>query len=331
MTERLPPVHGKSSAWDRIVIDGDSIGGVGPEPHITVKVSGFVGRKIDVQKTDGEDDGTLADKGIDSSTPTIEIVALPGENENGDAYRDLVWSVLKKHDPTRPGFTATAVSVVYPSLNACGINDIVIRKIHLPEPIGGGMLRFRIECLKWSEKPEEKTEEETTTATEEVQKGLSDDGTKWTIRDGENPSLVAEALTEDATRYTELFSANPQKPTEAVSYGRNFKVFSTGEVLNLPESWHKEPGTVIGLLTTSSGASGATITTPAEAEEEEAAAADSSLAHEAGNVIGRGLAWFSSALGGGKQRETTQRDKDTWGTPPADTSNTETAGESWAD
>lgn len=328
--ERLPAASGKTSAWDRIVIGGDQIGGVGPEPHITVKVSGFVGRQIDVQKTDGEDDGTLADKGLELSTPRIEIIALDGVNDEGDAYRDLVWSVLKKYQPTRPGFTATSVSVVYPSLNACGINDVVIKKIHLPVPVGGGRLQFVIECLKWSSDAKDKTEEEAAAETENVPQGLSDDGTKWTVRDGENPSLIATALVDDATRYTELLTANPQKPTEQLSYGRNFKVFVTGEVLNLPESWHKEPGTVVGLLTTSSGATGS-VSTPADQEAEaEATATNQSAAQRAGNVIGNGLNWFSNALGGGEQQETPgQAWQDLWGTPPSDASNTEAAGDSW--
>lgn len=325
--ERLPPVHGKVSAWDRIVIDGAQIGGTGQEPHITVKVTAFVGRKIDKQKKDGEDEATMADKGIDPSQIRIEIVSLPGTNQDGDAYHDLVWSALKKHNPTRPGFTATAVPIVYPSLNASGINTLVIQKLHVPEPIGGGRLRFVVDCLKWSDFGKSKGDDDG----EPGPGGLSDDGTKWTVRDGEYPGLIAEALVDDASRYTELFAANPQKPTEQLSYGRNFKVFITGETLNLPESWHKEPGTVIGLLTTSSGTSGATKTPEEVAEEEEGTYTQQS-AREAGNVIGRGLNWFSNALGGGEQQDTPGSAwTDRWGTPPSDKSNTEEAGSSWFD
>lgn len=158
--EKLPPVNGKSSAWDRIVLNGEQIGGIGLEPHIKVKVAGFVGRKFDEQKADGEDEATLADKGIDLSKPRIEIIAMADETSEGQAYRDLVWSVLKKYDPTRGGFTATAIPVVYPSLNACGINEIVIQRVQLPEPIGGGSLRFVVECLKYAPAPKPKTKQQ---------------------------------------------------------------------------------------------------------------------------------------------------------------------------
>jgi hypothetical protein len=137
-------------------LDGQPIGGSGSEPGIKIRVSGFVGRAIDVQKTDGEDEGTLADKGIEQAKPRIEIEALPGVDENGDSYQDLVWGVLKTLDPTRPGYTAAAIPIVYPSLNACGINDIVIQRLYLPQPTSGGGLLFSLDVMKWSEKPKEK-------------------------------------------------------------------------------------------------------------------------------------------------------------------------------
>ncbi len=84
--------------------------------------------------------------------------------------------------------------------------------------------------------------------------GLSPDGKTYTVEDGDNPSKVAQALTGSASRYTELFAANPDKPTVATSYGRNFKYFYSGMVLKLPSSWWPEtitaptpaPGPTVG-------------------------------------------------------------------------------------
>lgn len=153
MAETLPRVRGKVSAWDRITLDTDTIGeqNAGSETGIKIRISGTPGkRNIEVQKSDGEDAGTLVDKGLDPAKPIIEIEAHPDQ-------QDFVWSVLQKHDPTRDGFVATPIPVIYPSLNACGIRDIVITELHFPENLPSGWVRYKATCIRYSEKPKPKT------------------------------------------------------------------------------------------------------------------------------------------------------------------------------
>lgn len=75
-------------------------------------------------------------------------------------------------------------------------------------------------------------------------RGLAPDGKTYTVEAGDTPGGVAQELTGQASRYTELFAANPQKPTVQKPYGRNFKTFTTGEVIKLPASWW--PTTITG-------------------------------------------------------------------------------------
>ena len=144
MTETLPPVRSKESIWDRIVLGGYEILGC------KIRVTGYVGRKIDVQGAEGEDGGTMADKGIEPSKPQIIIDVFEGDAPYVNEVLDLL-------DPDRDGYVATPVPVVYPSLNARRVREIVIQRVYLPEPLDNGMIRFRIDVLKFYESAKKKT------------------------------------------------------------------------------------------------------------------------------------------------------------------------------
>lgn len=84
----------------------------------------------------------------------------------------------------------------------------------------------------------------------------SNTGRTYTVRSGDNPSKIAQALTGNANRWTELVAANV--PPKKKAANGNFATLNAGEILKIPASWPNATGLIAPAPSPSSATTPAT-------------------------------------------------------------------------
>jgi len=139
----LPWVGDSTLLWDTLILGGEVWPGL---PTVSVEVS----RKVDVQKTKGDDGATLADQGYEPAKVKISLRLWLQEQWV------TLQRVLATVHPRRKGGTRTPLDIYHPATQLVGVRQVYVTKIGNPTPGSGsetGLLTMAIEAIEWFPAP----------------------------------------------------------------------------------------------------------------------------------------------------------------------------------
>jgi hypothetical protein len=136
--------RGQPIDWEIVYLAGVGWPGV-------AEVSGAgCSRKIDVQKTKGEDGAALKDEGYEPARLTITLKIYSAQ----DWQR--LQELLPLIHPRKKGGARTPIDICYPSVNLLGITQIYIDKIPIPAKPSAedGILVLELSAIEWFPEPQ---------------------------------------------------------------------------------------------------------------------------------------------------------------------------------
>lgn len=131
---------GDDQSWQVVFVAGIGLPGV---PMVSVTWD----TELDIKKPSGKSGATMTSEGDNPATVTI-LMTLATRDD-----LDLLPEALAALKPQSDGAAKQPLDIIYPSVNALGVESIVVKSIVMPPPTAGAGWPITINARQWVPKP----------------------------------------------------------------------------------------------------------------------------------------------------------------------------------